>query len=418
MVSQSNLRVLTFIATALFTLSACSSQKTSTSVYEKSEIAECLADAIPQQFVVTQTNGETIVIHAESEQAFLDGYVTENLDKIKFAEPDYKVRAQGKVSAMDASAADNWGTIRVGADALWAQNVRGAGVIVSVVDTGLDISHTQLSGQIAINNNEIPNNHTDDDGNGLVDDYNGYDFVNARGLTDDNQYHGTHVAGIILAQHNDNAAGAGADMQGIAPDAKIIPLAFLNADGDGNMSDGVKAIKYAVARGARVINASWGGRTCSRSLRDVIATLDEKNVFFVAAAGNDAWDIDRTRQYPASLDLPALFTVGATGDHDVMADYSNYGKKAVHIFAPGTNITSTVPKKYGKLGTLSGTSMAAPFVSGAAALLLSAEPTATNAQLRKAFYLSAYKQNQYKNASLGRLDLRQTLLELRRQMGL
>ncbi len=411
--SPRHLHTVSLLITA-FALTACGQQKTASAVYEKAG-EECVADVIPQRFMVRYTDGRSQVVRAESEKAFLDGFVTENLARIEYAEPDYLVRAFTPTAVAAAGSADNWGVIRIGADQLWAQNVRGSGVAVAVVDSGMDIQHPQLASRVFVNAAEIPGNGVDEDANGLIDDYYGYDYVADKGLTGDNQYHGTHVAGIIAAHHTDSAGSATLHVQGVAPEAKILPLAFLNSQGAGAMSNGVRAIRYAVQRGVRVINASWGGSICSRSLRDEIAGLEAKNVLFVAASGNEAMNIDRYKSYPASLQYPAQITVGATGEHDIMSDFSNYGAESVHLFAPGTLIVSTVPGN--QMAALSGTSMAAPMLAGAAALLLSAEPTATNTQLRQAFYNTAFKQSTYLNASRGRLDLRQALNELRRLMG-
>ncbi len=407
-------RPIVCIILTTLALSACGKQKTSSQVYEKAA-EECVADVIPKQFVVHYTDGHSEVVHAESEKAFLDGFVAQNLDRIEFAEPDYLVRAFTPTATPRAASADNWGVARIGADQLWAQGIRGSGVAIAVVDSGMDIQHPQLVSRVFVNRAEIPGNNVDDDANGLIDDYYGYDYVAEKGLTRDNQYHGTHVAGIIAAHHTDNAASATLHVQGVAPESKILPLAFLNSQGAGAMSDGVLAIRYAAERGVRVINASWGGSICSRSLRDEIDSLEAKNVLFVAASGNEAMNIDRYKSYPASLQFPAQITVGATGENDLMSDYSNYGSQTVHLFAPGTLIVSTIPGN--QMAALSGTSMAAPMFAGAAALLLSAEPTAKNSQLRQAFYNTAFKQNTYMNASHGRLDLRQALAELRRLMG-
>ncbi len=407
-----------FLIVSLLTLSACGAQKTSSSTFEKPS-EECVADVVPGQFMVRYIDGSTKVFRAESTEAFLKEHVENNLSQVEYSEHDYFVHAAPRVEQAAApTTADNWAPVRIGADAMWAASFRGQGITVAVVDSGMDLSHSQLAGQVAENPGEAgakAANGIDDDGNGMIDDFKGYDFVANGPLQGDYQLHGSHVSGIIAAAHSDNTAGAHAYVQGIAPSAKILPLAFLNSQGSGMMSDGVRAINYAVTRGVRVINASWGGPVCSKSLRDTIASLSATNVIFVAAAGNEAINIDRYKEYPASLDAPSQLTVGATGDHDLLANFSNYGSKTVHIFAPGQAIISTVPGQ--AMQSLSGTSMAAPVVTGAVALLLSAEPTATVAQVRKALYNTAFKQNHFINACQGRLDLRGTLTELRHQMG-
>jgi subtilisin family serine protease len=417
----------------LFILSACAPQKTPSSVFE-SATDDCSANVIANRYMVRYEDGSWTVVRAKSDKDFVQGYLTRNLRRIRYAEPDYRVRAALPSSEASSSTvavaatmppsttyADNWGAARVDADTLWQQNVRGQNITVAIVDSGMDLTHPQLASRVLANPGEQgldeqghdrATNGVDDDGNGYVDDALGYDFVRTQPLAGDYNYHGTHVAGIIAAEHADTQAGAGAHVEGIAPAAQILPLAFLDESGSGAMSDGVRAIEYAVNRGVRVINASWGGTMCSHSLRDVIASLDARGIVFVTAAGNDSADIDTYKEYPASLNLAAQITVGATGDHDYMAQYSNYGARAVHIFAPGTSIISTLPG--GRMGALSGTSMATPFVAGAVALLLSAEPTATPSQIRQALYNSAIRRVDYVNASEGRMDLRTALSELRR----
>ncbi len=410
---------------ALLALSACGKERTSSSSFEKTS-EECLGAAIPQKFVVKYFDGRTEVVQAESKQKFIDGFLTDNLNKIEYAEHDFKVQIDAKdIHVMEGSVtvADNWGAAKVEADSMWQQSQRGQGVMVAIVDTGIDLNHPRLKNQIAVNTGETgldaqgrnrATNGVDDDGNGFIDDVYGFDFVKNRPLSGDYQGHGTHIAGVIAGEHFDSQAMVTDHVQGLAPKAKILPLAFLDENGSGEMIAGVNAIRYAVSRGAKVINASWGGSGCSRSLKEEIASLSAQGVIFVSASGNESRNVDREFSYPASLDLPSQITVGAVGDHDYMAEYSNFGARTVHIFAPGTNIVSTFPG--GRLATMSGTSMATPFVTGAVALLLGAEPSANVEQIRQALYNTAAKRGDYINASQGRLDLAQTLDELRRLM--
>ncbi len=407
-------------------LSACGVDKVASSTFEKPD-DECIGAAIPNQFLVHRKDQTTLVVHANSKDEFINGYLTENLADVEFAEYDYRVHSPKAVvapSSVGTGAVDNWGVIRISADKLWAKGYRGDGVVVAVVDTGTDINHPQLRNQIYTNLGEVgldangkdkSINGIDDDSNGYIDDVTGWNYIDNSNLKKDNSIHGTHVSGIIAAAHSDTVAKATSYTQGVAPGAKILPLAFLDGDGGGSMSDGVRAIQYAVQQGASVINASWGGTQCSRTLKEEIKSLAAKNIAFVAAAGNDGSDVDRLPEYPASLNLEAQFTVGAVGSHDFMTTFSNYGVHAVHIFAPGTNVISTLPDS--QLGALSGTSMSTPFVAGAIALLASAVPNAKLSEIRTALYRSAMHDSQFLNASQGRIDLASALNELLATVG-
>lgn len=417
-----------FLLTAFVSLvSGCGQQVTPNSVFEQAS-DECEGEVVPGQFVARHADGRIEVVKGVSKEEFLEGYVRKNLSDIVYAEHDFVVRAnRGELRQMAPGAsasADNWGVRNIGIDGVWQSGNYGQNSVVAVIDTGMDLLHDQLKKQIAVNTGETgadafgrsrADNGIDDDGNGFIDDAFGYDFTVNEPLAGDNTYHGTHVSGIIAAEHNDTVAQSTDHVQGVAPKAKLIPLAFLDSDGAGTMSDGVRAINYAVMRGAHVINASWGGPICSRSLRDTIVGLSSRNVIFVAAAGNSGLNIDRFPEYPAALNLASQFTVGAIGSFNDMANYSNYGAAGVHLFAPGSSIVSTLPG--GTMGALSGTSMATPFVTGAIALMLSAVPNSTAAQVRQALYASVTKRNDYLNASKGRLNLTSAISELHRVTG-
>jgi subtilisin family serine protease len=229
--------------------------------------------------------------------------------------------------------------------------------------------------------------------------------------------HGSHVSGIIAAEHSDTVAHGDTYVEGMAPRAKILPLAFLGPDGSGNISDAVIAIDYAVSRGVQVINASWGGSVCSQALRDRIQQLENKNILFVAAAGNDRLNIDVVQEYPGSFPFASQITVGSTDSYDEMSSFSNYGDIAVDLFAPGSLVTSTIPGN--QMAAFSGTSMATPFVTGAVALLKGAMPSASIAEIRQALFSSTYRPTNtlYRNASEGRLDLTNALQTLQQIHG-
>ena len=376
----------------------------------------CTGAVIKHQYIVTWKNGAITKEYGESDDSFAQNFIGAFKDQIQLAEPDMTVTipeaVQALIEVQTVTRADNWGAIKVEAGKVWQQGVYGQGALVAVVDTGIDRSHPQLAPRLALNTGEMgtdaqgrdkSSNGVDDDKNGFVDDWNGWNFVARTNSPLDDNGHGTHVSGIIAAQHSDTVAQAANYVQGIAPKAVILPLKFLDSDGTGALSDAVSAINYAVARGANVINASWGGTACSVTLRSAIANLVAKNILFVVAAGNDSVDLGEQPRYPASFSYLSQLTVGATGLFDSMATYSNYGTPSVHLFAPGTLIISTFPNA--TMAALSGTSMATPFVTGTAALLYGTHPDATLTQIRGAILGSVFKNSQYLNQTQGRLDL-------------
>ena len=269
---------------------------------------------------------------------------------------------------------NDWNLNSINAPEVWAQGYTGEGVVVAVIDTGVDASHSELSSSMWVNVGEIPGNGIDDDANGFVDDTGGWDFADGDNTPTDLHGHGTHVAGIIAA------ANDGVGSTGVAYGATIMPVRVLDADGTGSLYDVALGIRYAVDNGADVINLSLGG-SYSSSLNSALAYAEQQGVFVVAAAGNDA---GATPVYPAafSADLVNVLSVGAHNGAGALASFSNDvgGSGAVQVDAPGVSIYSTLP---GNLyGYLSGTSMATPHVAGVAALALSANPGLTPESLR------------------------------------
>lgn len=260
---------------------------------------------------------------------------------------------------------------------------------VGIIDEGVMTTHGDLRNNIWVNPGEgIRADRKDNDRNGFIDDIHGWDFAanNASvydGPADD---HGTHVAGTVAAVANNNAG-----VFGVCPTAKLITAKFLGTNG-GTTAGAVKAINYLtqlkLAKKINLVatNNSWGGGGYSQALSDAIQAAGNANILFIAAAGNSGLNIDSTPSYPASYKLPNVISVGAIDQNGRRAGFSNYGVKDVHIAAPGVNIVSTVPTSTGGAGFayMSGTSMAAPHVSGAAALYASLNPCATSAQIREA----------------------------------
>jgi len=250
--------------------------------------------------------------------------------------------------------------------------------LVAVIDTGVDYNHTILvqSNAVWTNSAEIPNNGIDDDNNGYVDDIYGWNFFANNKQPWDDEGHGTHVSGIVI--------GLGIDIYAqIIQESKfqIMALKFLGSDGSGDSASAIQAIDYAINKGAKIINASWGGDSYSRSLHDAFTRAYEHGIFIVTAAGNAGSDNDAAPIYPASLPIPGLISVAAANGWDRLASFSNYGVKSVHIAAPGVSIGSIYPKNL--YGYSSGTSMASPFIAGVGALLLRESPQLSGFQLKE-----------------------------------
>lgn len=400
-----DVKTLAGISASLF-LAACAGPKTVDSVQAQS--ASCSGEALQNRFIVYWEDGKFSVEHSTDVDTFKKEFVAPNLEKIKKFEQDRLVQMEAPVASQMASS-DSWGQDMIEAKAVWDAGFKGQNVLVGVVDSVVDYSHVQLQTRVAVNAGEIPNNGIDDDGNGYVDDYYGQSFISEPSGGTVNE-HGTHVSGIILA---DSTKGP---IQGLAPSAKLIPAPFITNDGSGNLGDAIKAMQYAASRGARVINASWGGPYCLTTMRDAFIELGKKGVLVSVAAGNSAEDIDVTPTYPASFGLGNQLTVAAATASNLMAYFSNTGYRLVHLAAPGDDILSTVPGN--QYRTMSGTSMAAPFVAGAAAVLWSVRPNASVNDIRSAILRSVDSDvnHKYRVQSGGRLNLKKAYQELLRML--
>src|SRR6266550_3945083 len=307
--------------------------------------------------------------------------------RVRYAERN--VRFHADQTPDDPSFGQLWGLENVGqavsgvtgtpdadidAPEAWSVTTGSPDVTVGIIDTGVDYMHPDLASNIWINPGEncagCRNDGIDNDGNGYVDDWHGWDFINNDNDPFDDNGHGTHVAGTIGAV-GDNGNG----VAGVSWSVRLMPLKFLGANGAGDAADAVRAVLYATSMGAVVTNNSWGGDEYSQALADAIAQADAHGSLFVAAAGNSLSDNDLTANYPSNYDLPNVVAVAATTNRDARAWFSNYGLKSVDLGAPGASILSTWPG--GSYRYLDGTSMAAPHVTGAVALTSAAFPTAS-----------------------------------------
>ncbi|WP_309399505.1 S8 family serine peptidase [Cerasicoccus maritimus] len=280
----------------------------------------------------------------------------------------------------------------------WGVQATAEDVVVAVIDSGIDHTHVDLTANMWINSGEVDGNGIDDDQNGLIDDYYGYDFYNDDGDPYDDNKHGTHCAGIIAAAGNN-----GVGISGVAWESQLMGLKFLSSSGSGSLSDALNCIYYSWFMGADVSSNSWGASGDTPSLlSDVIR---QAGIPFIAAAGNDGEDTDTNPHMPASDDEPNIISVAAHRSSDALASFSNYGATTVDLSAPGQSIYSTLPGN--RYGNLSGTSMATPVVAGAVALLLQHSPGLSTAEV-KAQLLASVTQISYlegKTMSGGRLNV-------------
>lgn len=320
----------------------------------------------------------------------------QQLPEVEYAEPNYEINLEEAgagplvpILPHDPQFNDQWALANSGqrggkkgadisATLAWAKTTGSDDVVVAVLDTGVDYNHEDLTENMwrrpekmdPYRDNEL----------GTIDDENGFNAIDGTDPMDDNG-HGTHCAGIIGAEGENNLGIAGVNWK-----VQIMPLKFMNAGGSGSTKDAIEAINYVIDRkkagvNVRIISASWGSTQKSRALGDVIRKAYENDILFVAAAGNSSVDNDRNPHYPSSYDVPNVVSVAALDRHDALASFSNYGAKSVAIAAPGVDILSTwLGNEYEEK---SGTSMATPVVSGVAALILAENPQMSVDDLKK-----------------------------------
>ena len=306
---------------------------------------------------------------------------------IEHVQPDY-LRFASSVPS-DTRFAEQWalhnagqtgGTPDADVDApeAWDISRGSASVVVAVIDSGIDLTHPDLISNLWTNPGETPGNGIDDDGNGKVDDMNGWNFVYGNKTPADDEGHGTHCAGVIGAS-GDNALG----VSGICPVVKLMVLKGIAYDGSISESSEAEALAYARTKGAKICSMSFGGPgPISVMERDAVVAALNAGMLLVVAAGNDSKNIDKSPDYPASFNYNNIIAVAATGHGDTRAAFSSYGPVNVDLAAPGVGILSTLLS--GSYGYESGSSMSTPLVAGACALLKSTQPTLDYAAIKSA----------------------------------
>ncbi|MHC4601505.1 MAG: S8 family peptidase, partial [Planctomycetota bacterium] len=279
-----------------------------------------------------------------------------NTGHMVYAEPVSVIRAEFTVN--DPEWGNLWGLARIGCTNAW-DTAKGSGIVVAVIDTGIEQTHQDLQNQIWTNAGEVANNSTDDDSNGYVDDTWGWDFFNNDNDPSDDNNHGTHCAGTVAAEGNNNLG-----VVGVAFQAKVMALKGHDASGSGDAAALNNCLNYAVNNGADVMSNSWAGPGYSTTYATTITNAVAAGVVPVFALGNEIQC--GTQHHPANC--PHSIAVAASTQTDGRANFSNYGIN-VDVTAPGVAIRSTVTGN--TYADMQGTSMATPHVAGAMAVLMS-----------------------------------------------
>jgi subtilisin family serine protease len=292
----------------------------------------------------------------------------------------------------------------MGAPRAWSLG-RGGAVAVAIVDSGIDLDHRDLQPNLWTNVREVAGNGVDDDGDGLVDDVHGWDFANDDADPSDDNGHGTHVAGIVAAR-GDNGIG----IPGIAWRARIMPVKAVDSKAAGSGQAVAEGIRFAVARGARIVLLALSGTEPGAFLEDAVHAASDAGALVVCAAGNGGRDIDVQPAYPASFRYPNVISVAATARDGSLTAMSDYGRASVDIAASGEGILSTA--EGGGYERRNGTSMAAATVAGALALMSAAAPDLSASELRAALLGTARGRGSLPIAG-GSLDLAAAMRRVR-----
>ncbi len=319
----------------------------------------------------------TMVMHFENNARVNE--LMKELEKDNYIELVERIPVNySHVTPNDSQFPNQWYLEKIQASGAWGYFSTGSNIVIAIVDDALERFHADLNPNIWVNPGEIPNNAIDDDGNGYVDDINGWDVANNTGAVDPPtpaSNHGTHVGGISSAATNN-----GLGVASIGFSCKLMCVKATNQP-PPSISNGYDGVLYAANNGAHIINMSWGGPNASSTAQNVIQYALDRGCILVASAGNSN---SSNLSYPAAF--PGVISVASTDANDLKSSFSNYGGW-VKISAPGSSILSTLPGS--QYGNLSGTSMASPMVAGLLGLMKSLNPTMPNADLINCLYSTA-----------------------------
>lgn len=308
-----------------------------------------------RRFGVNNVRHMQLPPHKKVRDAIIEAYKDSD---VLYAEPNYIIQVNQIPN--DPVFSQLWGMEKIQAPQAWDITTGSSGIIIAVIDTGVDYNHEDISANMWT---------------GPAGEH-GYDFCNNDADPMDDNGHGTHVAGTIGA-----VAGNNKGVAGVCWNVKIMALKFLNSSGSGYLSDAISAIQYAIDNGAHILSNSWGGGGYSQAIVDAIMAANDAGSLFVVSAGNDGVNNDNYPHYPSNYEVQNIISVAASDQNDNLAPFSCYGQKSVDLAAPGVSILSTIPGN--RYNSYSGTSMACPHVSGACGLIWAKNPGWTNLQVKE-----------------------------------